>query len=181
MTTACLQFNVDAFGMALWCAGPASDKDRSKPGRPQAFLPVQPHALYNISDAKSVLARAESIPGVDCSGSHCPALALVDWQLFCLYSFNQQPNGTSWCLYPFFGSLQNFLKSGPSFWAYSLFSVTLLSCSSDHQILRAVPPGPYATNLTEAVQAYNQVRRCGADTLHHTSVRKHTNHNVEKH
>ena len=35
--------------------------------------------------------------------------------------------------------------------------VTILSDASDHQTLRAVPPGPYATDLTEAVQAYNQV------------------------
>ncbi|KAL3149672.1 hypothetical protein ABBQ38_013504 [Trebouxia sp. C0009 RCD-2024] len=69
-------------------AGPASDKDRSKPTRPQAFLPAQSPALYIAPDAKSVPSRAES--------------------------------------------------------------------TSDHPMLRAVPPGPYATNLTEAVQAHNQ-------------------------
>ena len=32
--------------------------------------------------------------------------------------------------------------------------------SSDHHTLRAVPPGPHAVNLAEAVQAYQQVWHC---------------------
>lgn len=66
--------------------------------------------------------------------------------------------------------------------AYWASIMTMLSAASDHPMLRAVPPGPYATNLTEAVQAHNQVWHHGIYTPYTVgSVHKQASNNRMKH